>query len=191
MLKEQVVKAYNFAKNKHHGQKRAFVGLPYFTHPKAVARVIEELTNNETMVCAALLHDVLEDTATSESELMNEFGPAVFFLVKELTNDKAEARKVGKTNYLSQKMLAMSADALTVKLADRCNNIQYIESDKVPIAFIKRYSSETNDILKALIDKREKGLCRIHRALILRILSILMFLKIRFKLEMEIPIICL
>jgi (p)ppGpp synthase/HD superfamily hydrolase len=190
MIKEQVVKAYHFAQKKHHGQKRSFVGLPYFTHPKFVARLIEDLTNNETMVCAAFLHDVLEDTATTEIELDQAFDSEVCCIVKELTNNKTDSRKVGKTKYLSEKMVRMSEDALTVKLADRYHNVLFLESDGVPVMFIKRYTIETNDILRTLIEKRD-SLNRIQRALILRILSVLMFIQIRYKLEMEIPLVCL
>src|SRR6056297_112204 len=117
MLKEVVNKAYNFSKVKHEGQVRKFSGLPYFSHPKYVARIIEELTNDPAMVAVALLHDVLEDTDATLQELEEEFGQEIAELVKELTNP--EKMLPNKKLYLADKLANQISDkALLIKLAD-------------------------------------------------------------------------
>lgn len=150
MLKDLVISAYNFAKTRHAGQRRAFVGIPYFTHPKGVARIVEKLTNVEALVAAAVLHDVLEDTSTTVEELVSKFGIEVALYVQELTSDPVLQKDLGKAQYLGHKMLCMSSGALTVKLADRLHNIMFLHLDVVPDRFVRKYNNETRHILSVL-----------------------------------------
>ena len=179
MLKAVVIKAYNFSEKAHEGVERKFSGLPYFTHPKFVARTIEHLTKDATLIAAGFLHDVIEDTDTMYDELVVEFGREVANLVQEVTSDGDEMKLMGgKRIYMAIKVLNMSERALIIKLADRYHNVLFLESDTTPLSFITKYYKETRFVLDELTAGRE--LNNIHEALIKRIEAILAFLKIRY-----------
>lgn len=180
MIKESLIRAYNFSKEKHEGQIRKFSGLPYFTHPKGVARIIEHLTGDETMVVTAFLHDILEDTQTSEEEIRTQFGDDVLNLVRELTSNSSDIRKFGKASHLFNKMVQLSDRALIIKLADRLHNVQYLEEDGVDPHFVEKYWKETLHILTPVAIKTYEN--KIIKALYDRILAVLQFLEIRYKL---------
>jgi guanosine-3',5'-bis(diphosphate) 3'-pyrophosphohydrolase len=145
-----LAKAITFAQEKHEGQKRKATGLPYITHLAGVAllvKLFKRSKNLEALVCAAYLHDILEDTDTSLKELEDDFGPMVASLVGELTSDKEEIAKVGKTKYLEFKMLKMSNYALTLKLCDRLHNVSDGPTQKT--------LKETRDIVRSLTANRD------------------------------------
>ena len=107
-----VIKAIGFAAEKHKGQERRGSGLPYVTHPIIVMELIQKYKSDSVRLnelkCAALLHDVLEDTECTYKELEREFGPLVASLVIELTSDEEMIEKMGKKEYIKQKMFNMS-----------------------------------------------------------------------------------
>ena len=105
------VKAMQLAYKAHHGQTD-HAGLPYIFHPYHLA---EQMTDEFT-ICAALLHDVVEDTAVTIEELEREFPPAVTEAVRLLTHDE-------NTPYLDYvRALKNNPIARTVKLADLAHN---------------------------------------------------------------------
>ena len=117
----------NFATEKHKGQKRDD-GNDYIIHPIRVAKLVDEFkgkysTNRKVLLAAAFLHDTLEDTNTSYKELVDNFGEVVASLVLELTTAKYACHYIGKAQYLAEKMQHMTSYALTIKLADRLDNI--------------------------------------------------------------------
>lgn len=175
MIKETVHKAYSFSKTKHEGQFRNFSGLPYFTHPKYVARIVEELTEDPELTAAALLHDTLEDTNTTYDELVIEFGSSIANIVKELTSP--EVMTPNKKVYLADKMAVMTDGALTVKLADRYHNILFLESDDVSKSFLLKYTDETDYIIAAL--KKHRPFNEDQQKLFFAIQGILGLLKAR------------
>lgn len=122
-----VIKAISFAATKHKGQERKGSGLPYVIHPIIVMELIQKYKGNskdiEALKCAAILHDVLEDTDCDSKELEREFGPLVASLVMELTSDKIMIKKFGKKEYIKNKMINMSKYAFILKLLDRFSNI--------------------------------------------------------------------
>jgi (p)ppGpp synthase/HD superfamily hydrolase len=122
-----IQKAIDFASKRHEGQTRKFSGLPYFTHPENVSKIVHDYCgrakNYEILVVAALFHDLLEDTNTTEQEIASEFDPEIAYLVKELTSDEEEIKATGKTEYMKKKFEALSDDALILKLADRLDNM--------------------------------------------------------------------
>ena len=82
---EVITKAFNFAKQAHKGVRR-LSGEPYILHPIAVAQIVcEEIGLGSTSICAALLHDVEEDTDYTNEDLTNLFGPKVGNIVVGLT----------------------------------------------------------------------------------------------------------
>lgn len=186
MIKKSVIEAYEFAEKKHKGQYRKASKLEYVTHPKYVARVVEQLTNDETLIITALLHDTLEDTDTTFEELEESFGKGVANLVDELTNKKEERGSMKKRHYMLQKMSTMSDEALIVKLSDRFHNVLFLEKDQDDLddlKFVKYYYKNTRFILNNLKSERldnHKNLNEIHNALIKRIEAVLDFLQIRY-----------
>lgn len=148
MIKERVVRAYVFAQECHKGQIRKFSSLPYFVHPKAVARTISDLKKDEDMIIASLLHDVIEDCEVSLDTIEHMFGKEVASLVEELTIPKDKRPKLER---LLGKIEKMSPKALTIKLADRLNNIGYCNKDNKTLEqkhFVKKYYIETKKMVE-------------------------------------------
>ena len=145
-------RAYTYAHEKHEGQKRKS-GEPYITHPVAVAQVIADMRLDASSVCAALLHDVVEDCNVSDEEMSKRFGSEIGFLVDGVT-------KLGRVNFTSKEdqqaesfrkmLVAMARDirVLLVKLADRLDNMRTLDHMK-PEAQV-RIAQETMDIYAPL-----------------------------------------
>ena len=150
-----VLKAKMFAKEKHKGQIRKFEQLPYFIHPKRVAHILYQFKVSakiNELVAAAYLHDVLEDTDSSYEELKKYFGKFVADIVMQLTSDKQLVSKIGKAKYLADKMISMTSYALTLKLADRIDNVnrlRFMGDEK----FQSKYLIETKYIIERLKNK--------------------------------------
>ena len=132
-----ILKAYNFAKDKHGDQLRKS-GEPYIIHPVQVAYTLAELELDDATICAALLHDVVEDTEITHQNLIEEFSLEIAEMVDGVT-------KLSKLNYESveeeqvenyRKMfLAMGKDirVIMIKLADRLHNmrtLKYLSRDR-------------------------------------------------------------
>lgn len=119
--------AYLLAGKAHEGQKR-LSGEPYITHPIAVALHLAQLQQDEDTVIAGLLHDVLEDTKMSETELRNNFGDVVSYLVRGVTNVHYfydhENHLVAKNLKRFFQAVKQDARILIIKLIDRLNNMQ-------------------------------------------------------------------
>jgi GTP pyrophosphokinase len=149
---ELINKAYVYSARAHQGQSRKS-GDPYFIHPVSVANIIAQLHLDSASVCAALLHDVVEDTQITEADMQREFGKEVAFLVSGVT-------KLGKVNFGSKEdrqaesfrkmLLAMSEDirVLLVKLADRLDNMRTLEHMSIDAQ--ERIAHETMDIYAPL-----------------------------------------
>ncbi len=123
--------AYAFAAEAHSAQIRKS-GIPYITHPIAVARVaLVELGLKTNPVMAALLHDVVEDTEYTVDDILHNFGPDVAGLVQVLTKNTDGNYKVSKQIDNFQQMLdSINYDirALLIKLADRMHNMRTLGS---------------------------------------------------------------
>ena len=145
-------KAYVYAARMHDGQNRKS-GDPYFTHPVAVADIIADMRLDASSVCAALLHDVVEDCEASVPDIETVFGEEVAFLVDGVT-------KLGKVNFASREdrqaesfrkmLVAMARDirVLLVKLADRLDNMRTLEH--MSPASQERIARETIEIYAPL-----------------------------------------
>jgi GTP diphosphokinase / guanosine-3',5'-bis(diphosphate) 3'-diphosphatase len=121
-----IVAALGFAARKHRDQRRKdHAASPYINHPIALVEVLcNEAGIVETEVlCAALLHDVLEDTETSREELNATFGARVAAIVLEVTDDKAMAKATRKRTQVERAGRASRAARL-VKLADKICNLR-------------------------------------------------------------------
>lgn len=162
--------SWNFAKQAHKGQVRKFINKPYFgSHVVKVNGIVKQYTTDEDLLCTALLHDTLEDCYEDPEvglvELKELFGARVGNLVWELTSDGDEIDDDydgSKTDYLTDKMIHMSDDALIIKLADRLQNIS--DAFTATEIFRNKYFQETSEILTEMQKNRQFN--RIHRLLI-------------------------
>jgi (p)ppGpp synthase/HD superfamily hydrolase len=180
MIKEIIIQAYIFSKEKHKNQKRKYSSHNYFVHPKAVARILEDMHQNEFVIAAGLLHDVVEDTNTTIKELSDKFGSRVANLVSEVTNTKEERGDLSKEDYLICKIKKMSEDALTIKLADRLHNVLFLEEDlkgKEHFHFGKYYLKQTKIILNSL---KYSKLSSTQKALYDRIIGLIKYFEVKF-----------
>ena len=179
--------AWDFAKELHKSQVRKFIGLPYFdAHVQKVNGIVKQYTRDEDLLIAALLHDTLEDcyedVDVGYHEIKELFGLRVANLVKELTSDGDELDfdySGNKTDYLIDKMINMTDDALIIKLADRLQNISdaFTASEK----FRNKYFAETNSIVREV--EKHRTLNKIQNLLIGEIKSKLSNISSIFKLE--------
>ncbi len=146
--------ALEFAREKHKKQTRKFENTPYIEHPIGVVNILSDFTNDEAIICAAYLHDTIEDTNTNLLELKTMFNQEIASLVEELTSHKKDQEKIGKPQYLSRKLNGMSEKAKMIKFADRLHNVSNI--GKGPINFSRRYAQETAFILNNISFKPNK-----------------------------------
>ena len=149
---EDVTKAYHTAEEAHKEQHRVS-GEPYILHPLAVAQILADMKIDTTTITAALLHDVVEDTACTLEDLRNEFGREVAFLVDgvtKLSRLNYRTKEDQQLNSMRKMFLAMAKDVrvVVIKLTDRLHNmrtLRYMRSDKQ-----KRIAQETLEIFAPL-----------------------------------------
>lgn len=132
---EIITKAFNFAKQAHKGVRR-LSGEPYIMHPIAVAQIVcSEIGLGSTSICAALLHDVVEDTDYTVEDITNIFGPKIAQIVDGLTKisggifgDKASAQ----AESFKKLLLTMSDDirVILIKISDRLHNMRTLGSQQ-------------------------------------------------------------
>ena len=128
-----ITKAFNFAKQAHKGVRR-LSGEPYIMHPIAVAQIAcEEVGLGSTSICAALLHDVVEDTDYTTEDISNIFGPKVAQIVDGLTKISGgifgEQASAQAENF-KKLLLTMSDDirVILIKICDRLHNMRTLQS---------------------------------------------------------------
>jgi GTP pyrophosphokinase/guanosine-3',5'-bis(diphosphate) 3'-pyrophosphohydrolase len=127
-------RAYAYGINMHEGQLRQS-GEPYFTHPVAVAAILTEQRLDDATIVTALLHDTIEDTKSTYSEVTRLFGEEVAELVDgvtKLTNLQLSSTQSKQAENFRKLFMAMSKDlrVILVKLADRLHNMRTIKSMK-------------------------------------------------------------
>ncbi len=150
-----IERAWHVAEKAHLGQKRKS-GEAYFTHPISVANLLVDLKLDTASLCAALLHDVAEDTTIGIDEIERDFGKEVAFLVDGVT-------KLSKFNFTSKEdraaesfrkmLIHMARDirVLLVKLADRMDNMRTLQHMKPDAQ--ERIARETLDIFAPLANR--------------------------------------
>jgi len=154
--------AYFLAEKAHRGQTRVS-GEAYISHPLSVARILVDLRMDDDSICAALLHDVLEDSPeVSAEEIERNFGEEVLHLVEGVTKlklthpeqltdrQRAAAENTRTAETLRKMLLAMAADfrVMVIKLADRLHNMQTLDSMRPEKR--TRIANETLDIYAPL-----------------------------------------
>ncbi|WP_441277601.1 RelA/SpoT family protein [Tardiphaga sp. 172_B4_N1_3] len=145
-------RAYVYAMVAHGEQTRAS-GDPYFSHPLEVAAILTDLKLDDATIVAALLHDTIEDTEATRTEIDKLFGAEIGALVEGLTKLKRlelVSREAKQAENLRKLLLAIADDVrvLLIKLADRLHNMRTMEF--MPPASRRRIAEETLDIYAPL-----------------------------------------
>lgn len=151
----QILEGYRYAYQAHDGVVRK-TGEPYIIHPVSVACILAELHMDTPTILAALLHDVVEDTPITTSDIKDQFGQQVAELVDGVTKlDKIEFQSASQAQAenFRKMLLAMSQDVrvILVKLADRLHNMQTLEAMKPEKQ--KLIAKETLDIYAPIANR--------------------------------------
>jgi guanosine-3',5'-bis(diphosphate) 3'-pyrophosphohydrolase len=145
-----IERAYDTAARMHAGQARRS-GDPFITHPLAVATILAELGMNHETICAALLHDTIEDTDYTLDQLRRDFGDDIAVLVDGVTKlDKVKYGDAAQAETVRKMVVAMSRDirVLVIKLADRLHNMRTLRY--LPRAKQEQKSREVLEIFAPL-----------------------------------------
>ena len=158
----RLISALAFAAHKHRDQRRKdAVASPYINHPIALANVLanEAGIDDEAVLIAAVLHDTVEDTETSEEELIREFGREIASVVLEVTDDQLLS-KADRKRLQVESAGTISRQAKLVKLADKICNLRDIATSP-PAGWPVGRKQEYFDWAKSVID----GLRGVHPVL--------------------------
>lgn len=129
-MEDRITDALIFAAQAHKGQKRKLENYPYILHPIHVAAVAGTILPDENLICAALLHDVIEDCNVQPEEIRKQFGDDVLNLVLSETEDKHEGQNKSDTWYLrKEESLNILKDTKDIKvkalwLSDKLANLR-------------------------------------------------------------------
>jgi len=159
---ELLRRAFEFAAEQHRGQLRQS-GEPYMTHPLEVAHLLADMRLDVTALCAALLHDVVEDTKIPIEQIRERFGEEVARLVAGVTKISRldlRAPETRQAENVRKVLLAMVDDVrvVLVKLADRLHNMRTLEF--LPVEKQQRIARETLDIYSPIAHRLGMGLIR-------------------------------
>ena len=145
-------KALAFSAEKHSKQKRKDIDKsPYINHPISLANILaKRWVIDENVLCAAILHDTIEDTETTADELRKHFGEKITSIVLEVSDDKSLDKKVRKQLQIDH-AASLSKEAKLVKLADKIANITDIINTP-PVDWSKARKQEYFAWAKAVVD---------------------------------------
>ena len=149
-----VIRAAEFAAHKHRDQRRKDANAtPYINHPLALARILtaEGGVTDAPTIAAALLHDTIEDTETTPTELDREFGADIRSIVEEVTDDK-RLDKADRKRLQIEHAAHISHKAQLVKLADKIANIRDVASSP-PDRWDLTRRQEYFDWAKSVVDQ--------------------------------------
>lgn len=149
----RLIQALAFAAGKHRDQRRKDAAAsPYINHPIALANVLanEAGIDDERVLIAAILHDTVEDTETTEQELVREFGQEVAGIVLEVSDDKTLPVAERKRLQIEH-AAALSRRAKLVKLADKICNLRDVANNP-PTGWSSTRKREYFDWAKAVVD---------------------------------------
>jgi (p)ppGpp synthase/HD superfamily hydrolase len=148
-------KAISLAAEAHEGQERKGTGIPYITHPVAVAALVARYGGDEDQQIGALLHDVLEDAGEDWTPRIAEFGERVLSIVRACTDGTPDALTGQKAPWRERKEAYLAHlsdtpdDALLVSACDKLHNIQaiYLDLTEVGPAVFDRFTASRDETL--------------------------------------------
>lgn len=145
-----IMRAVAYATEMHGDQKRKYTGEPYVCHCFDVAGMVASVTSDSTMVAAAILHDVVEDTPATSDDVRDIFGQRVADLVEWLTDvsKPEDGNRAARKRLDREHIAAAPADAQTIKLADLISNTRSIVQHDPD--FAKVYLREKEELLPLL-----------------------------------------
>jgi len=145
-------KALAFSAEKHTKQRRKDIDkTPYINHPISLANILtKRWVIDENVLCAAILHDTLEDTETTVGELQEHFGEKITSIVLEVTDDKSLEKSVRKQKQVEH-AATISREAKLVKLADKIANITDIINTP-PVDWSSNRKKDYFNWAKAVVD---------------------------------------
>lgn len=149
-----IVRAAYFAGEKHRMQRRGDIeATPYINHPLELAAILtdEVRVTDVNTICAALLHDTLEDTETTSTELINLFGEDITSLVLEVSNDMDLSSQMRRA-YEFEKVPDLSHRAKLIKLADKLANIRDV-STMPPAGWTKAKKNDYFDFALSIAER--------------------------------------
>jgi len=151
----RVEEAYRFSEAAHQGQFRRS-GHPYISHPLAVAEILADWQLDSQAVIAALLHDVMEDTAVTKDEIAKHFGRPVADLVdgvSKLDRIEFQSQQDAQAENFRKMLLAMARDVrvMLIKLADRLHNMRTLQA--VDLEQRRRVARETIEIYAPIANR--------------------------------------
>jgi guanosine-3',5'-bis(diphosphate) 3'-pyrophosphohydrolase len=151
---KKIIQAANYAAEKHRDQRRKDrEASPYINHPLALAYVLTNEVDgivDENVISAAILHDTIEDTNATASEITNLFGETVLNIVLELSDDKSLPKATRKQLQIDNAS-TLSREAKIVKLADKICNLRDMAYSP-PIDWKLERQQEYFDWAKAVVD---------------------------------------
>ncbi len=152
---EQIIEAYEYGAAAHEGQKRKS-GEPYISHPVAVAQILADIHLDSQAIIAAILHDVVEDTSVSITDVEEKFGEEIALLVdgvSKLDQIQFRSRAEAQAESFRKMMLAMIEDirVILVKLSDRLHNMRTL--DAMSVEKRKYIARETLDIYAPIANR--------------------------------------
>jgi (p)ppGpp synthase/HD superfamily hydrolase len=162
LLEHALREAYEFAALAHAGQVRKGSQAPYITHPLAVMNILVDLgVRDATVLQAALLHDVVENSHRTMDEIRGRFGSEVAVLVAELVRSPETRRDHAAFSvYLGR----LGRAARLVLLADRIHNLKGLRAIVDDLAFVSAYLDETREVfLTAWVDETDATLADMLR----------------------------
>ena len=161
MFNSKVFKALEFAAVAHVNQSRKFNGHPYIVHPIDVVSKLNDLLQEDVvslptslktdMLCAAALHDVIEDTSYSYNDITSQFGDRVAYIVESLTNTSKSIEgldRAGRKAYDKESMMGKPIEVQMIKYCDIMSNTKDILVESPD--FAKKYLAEKLDYMSSL-----------------------------------------
>ncbi len=161
----KTTQAINFIREAHKGQFRKYTGEPFIVHPFAVAGLVTSVSKDINLICAAFLHDTIEDTDTNLKKIHNNFGDQIAKYVFGMTDTsrlKDGNRKIRKKIY-REHLISQPKEVKTIKLADMIDNMKSI------IYFDPNFANiylEENKILLSVLTEGDKNLYKIAESII-------------------------
>ena len=150
-----LLRAIEFARKAHSGQRRKYTGESYIEHPLEVMSIVSKVTDDKAVLCAAVLHDTVEDCDVTIEEIEKHFGSWVAGLVSNLTDvsEPEDGNRAARKNVDLLHTAQAHWEAKTIKLADLISNTRSIvEHDK---EFARVYIKEKEALLEVLTEGDE------------------------------------